>query len=78
MVPAITNVVNETQQDIEFTLKNIDSFPLPEAEGFWDNNPIIHNGKVYALQNITDADEVASLTEERRLLVFNGKKWITP
>jgi len=43
-------------------LTNIDSFPLAVAEGFWENNPIIHNGKLYALQNITDTDEVASLT----------------
>jgi hypothetical protein len=44
-------------------LKNVETFPLPYAEGFWDNNPIIHNGKLFALQNIAAADEASSLMD---------------
>ena len=35
-------------------IKHFNLTPLPFAEGFWNNNPIIHDGNVYALQNITD------------------------
>jgi len=35
-------------------VKNYNYVTLPTSEGFWNNNPIIHNGKVYATQNITD------------------------
>jgi len=30
---------------------------LPFEEGFWNNNPTIYNGKVYALQNINDPQD---------------------
>ena len=36
------------------TVKNYNMNPLPYAEGFWNNNPIIHGKRVIALQNITD------------------------
>ena len=35
-------------------VKNYNTNPLPTAEGFWNNNPIIHDRAVYALQNVTD------------------------
>ena len=56
-------------------LKNIDTFPLPEAEGFWDNSPLVYNSKVFAIQNVTDEDEVHSIIDEKRLLIFHGKRW---
>jgi hypothetical protein len=57
-------------------IKNFNLTPLPFAEGFWNNNPIIHDGNVYALQNITDQhDELTAIADDRRLLVFNGNKW---
>lgn len=48
---------------MDIMLRNIDAFPLPYAEGFWDNNPIVYSGKVFALQNVTDTDEVSSLVD---------------
>lgn len=45
-------------------IKNYNLAPLPYAEGFWNNNPVIHNGKVYALQNITDQqDELTAIAD---------------
>ena len=58
-------------------IKNYNKCPLPYAEGFWNNNPIIFEGNVYALQNITDQqDELTAIADDRRLLVFNGERWI--
>lgn len=54
-------------------IRNFNSTPLPFAEGFWNNNPIIQNNKVYALQNITDEQDVlTAIADERRVLIFNG------
>lgn len=54
-------------------IKNFNEYPLPYAEGFWSNNPIIYNGKVYGLQNITDQqDELTAVADDRRVVVFNG------
>jgi hypothetical protein len=58
-------------------VKNYNTNPLPYAEGFWNNNPIIYNQTVYALQNITDQhDEQTALADERRVIMFNGDRWI--
>ncbi len=59
-------------------VKNHNTTPLPFAEGFWNNNPTIHNGKVYALQNINDPqDELTAIADEKRVLIFNGDLWIS-
>jgi hypothetical protein len=42
------------------SVRNYNKPALPFAEGFWNNNPIIHNGKIYALQNITDQQDIQS------------------
>ena len=58
-------------------VKNYNSTPLAHAEGFWSNNPIVHNRLVYGLQNITDQqDELTALADERRVVVFNGERWL--
>ena len=58
-------------------VKNYNSTPLPHAEGFWNNNPIIYNRCVYALQNVTDQqDELTALADERRVVIFNGQRWL--
>lgn len=36
-----------------YTIKDLNTFPLPTAEAFWSNNPIIQNKIVYALQNVS-------------------------
>ena len=59
------------------TIKHYNQFPLPHAEGFWNNNPLIHNGKIYALQNVTDRhDELTALADDRRVVIFNGDRWL--
>lgn len=59
-------------------VKNHVTNSLPFAEGFWNNNPIIHNGKVYALQNINDPqDQLTAIADEKRVLIFNGDLWIS-
>lgn len=59
------------------SIKNFNKYPLPHAEGFWSNNPIVHNGKIFALQNITDRhDELTALADDRRVVIFNGDRWL--
>lgn len=54
-------------------IRNFNQCPLPYAEGFWNNSPVIHNGKVFGLQNITDQqDELTAVADDRRVVVFNG------
>lgn len=58
-------------------IKNYNDAPLPYAEGFWNNNPIIHKNKVYGIQNITDQqDELTAVADDRRVIIFNGDRWI--
>ena len=58
-------------------IKNFNQFALPEAEGFWNNNPIVNNGKIFALQNITDRhDELTALADDRKVVIFNGNGWL--
>lgn len=58
-------------------VRNYNTTPLPYAEGFWNNNPILHRGRVVALQNITDQqDELTALADERRVIIFNGERWL--
>jgi hypothetical protein len=55
------------------TVKNYNANPLPYAEGFWNNNPIIHGRRVVGLQNITDQEnELTAIADERRVVIFNG------
>lgn len=38
---------------------------------------MVHNGKVYGLQNITDQqDELTAVADDRRVIVFNGERWL--
>lgn len=48
--------VEGAPEKLEIHPTNINVFPLPDGEGFWDNNPIVHNKKVFALQNILARD----------------------
>ena len=58
-------------------VKNYNSFPLSNAEAFWNNNPVIHGRKIFALQNIDDElQEEATIADQRRVIVFDGNRWI--
>ncbi len=48
---------------------------LPIAEGFWNPQGVVHNGSIYALQNVDGEDESDCLEDKRNLLIFNGKIW---
>lgn len=51
--------------------------PLPYAEGFWNNSPLVHASRVLALQNVTDQEnELTALADERRVLIFSGERWL--
>ena len=59
------------------TVRNYNHTPLPYAEGFWSNNPILHRRRLIGLQNITDQqDELTALADERRVVIFNGESWL--
>lgn len=69
------NIVNLEKKI--FSVKNYNTTPLPYAEAFWDNNPVIHQNEVITLQNITDQqDELTAIADERRVIIFNGESWI--
>ena len=45
-------------------VKNFNSTPLVQAEGFWSNNPLIYNRHLYGLQNVTDQqDELTAIAD---------------
>jgi hypothetical protein len=48
---------------------------LPYGEGFWNNNPIIQNKVVFALQNLGTRDKEDCIENDRRILSFNGLEW---
>ena len=74
-VTTFFNIVNLEKKI--FSVKNYNTTPLPYAEAFWDNNPVIHQNEVIALQNITDQqDELTAIADERRVIIFNGESWI--
>lgn len=67
--------VDVTRSSVQ--VKNYNQSPLPYAEGFWNNNPVVHNGKVYGLQNITDQQgELTAVADDRRVIIFNGERWL--
>lgn len=66
--------LTEGENDI---IKDVDLYPLPTAEGFWNNTPIIHNKTVYALQNIPTSNKEDCVENDRRVLAFEGRGWKT-
>lgn len=59
-----------------FEIKYINKKRLIFAAPFWEKQPIIHNNKLYCLQNIiTHSNPKLSYCVSRRVLCFDGKKW---
>ena len=59
-----------------YTVTEIGSKTLTHAEAFWNNNPIIMNKNIFALQNVQTSDqEDVCLDDRRRLLLFNSIEW---
>jgi len=49
-----------------------DLYPLPIAEAFWNNQPIIHEGNIYCLQNVQNESNTSAVyLDRRRLLRFS-------
>lgn len=55
-------------------IKDINTYPLPFAEGFWNNTPIIQNKLVFVLQNVSQGQDQC-LENYRKILVFDGIGW---
>jgi hypothetical protein len=55
-------------------IKDINIYPLPFAEGFWNNIPVLHKKHVFVLQNISYNNDECS-ENERRILIFDGLGW---
>ena len=71
------NFLLEIQDQNNFTIKEINTKKLPYSEGFWNNQAIIFNRKVYAIQNYEIQDQNNECYEnKRRVLVFNSNKWL--
>lgn len=35
------------------SIRDVNTFPLPVGEGFWNSNPIVHKKMIFALQNVS-------------------------
>lgn len=57
-----------------FYIRDVNSYPLPYSEGFWNNIPIIQNKLVFALQNVSQGRDEC-LENFRKILVFDGLGW---
>lgn len=60
-----------------YSIRDLNMHPLPSAEGFWNNTPIIHNKVIYALQNIPTSNKEDCIESDRRILAFDGRGWRT-
>lgn len=56
------------------SIRDVNTYPLPVAEGFWNNNPIVHKKMVFALQNVSTGENDCS-ESVRRILSFDGATW---
>ena len=56
------------------SIRDVNVYPLPVAEGFWSSNPIIHKKMVFALQNVSIGENDCS-ESVRRILSFDGIAW---
>jgi hypothetical protein len=55
-------------------IKDVNTYPLPFAEGFWNNIPIIQNKLVFALQNVSQGQDEC-IEDYKKILVFDGQGW---
>jgi hypothetical protein len=67
----------DKKTDSEFFIKYVNLKNLPLAEGFWSPQSVVHNGVIYALQNVGGETEADCAEDKRNLLIFNGQHWST-
>ena len=65
----------DERNETDYQIKWINYKPLIEAEGFWNNTPIIMYKKVFALQNISNDKGDDCLENVRRVVCFNSNSW---
>jgi hypothetical protein len=41
----------------ETSIRDVNTYPLPFAEGFWNNIPIIQNKMIFLLQNVSEGQD---------------------
>jgi len=61
-----------------YTITKIGVKSLTHPEAFWNNNPIVLNKQIYALQNVQTIDqEDVCLDDRRRLICFDSHDWFS-
>ena len=58
----------------EFKIKRVNAIELPTKGGFWNNQVIINDSKIYCLQNLAK-DSKEAYEDKRNSLMFDGEKW---
>jgi hypothetical protein len=72
----INNSEDDDKNPYNYTITGVAVKTLTHPEAFWNNNPIVVNRNVFALQNIqTSEQDDVCLDDRRRLLIFNGTEW---
>lgn len=71
----ILNYDHNNLNDDNTMIKSVNEKILPFAEGFWNNQCIIYERSIFALQNISHEKNDDCLEDRRRILMFNGKEW---
>ena len=66
---------SDERNELDFIIKWINYKPLLEAEGFWNNTPLIMYKKIWALQNISNDRNDDCLENERKVVCFNSYGW---
>ena len=56
------------------SIRDVNVYPLPVGQGFWNSNPIVHKKMVFALQNVSTGENDCS-ESVRRILSFDGSAW---
>lgn len=71
-----SSFVLRNREDGSHIIERIDQYPLPIREAFWSQQAIIHDGVIYALQNIaSEGQNKKVFMDNRRLLVYSGQRW---
>lgn len=66
---------HNVEDDDNTMIRCVNEKTLPYSEGFWNNQAIIYDRQVFALQNISHDKSEDCLEDKRRILMFNGLEW---
>lgn len=68
--------IKEKRERFDHIIRKIDENNVCYAEGFWETNPIVYRGHLYALQNFSNEfDKRITFLDKKKLLIFNGIYW---